>query len=81
MSDFRVPQFAISFLVGNEHVGTSDESIASLIGARCVKAGMTERQIAQCVKYAIGVHAANRELYDFVMRGSTKRKKTTNGSN
>jgi hypothetical protein len=30
---------------------------------------------------AIGVHAKNRELYDFVMRGATKRKKTTNGSN
>jgi hypothetical protein len=42
---------------------------------------MTEKQIGQCLKYAIGVHAANRELYDFVMRGSTKRKKTTNGSN
>jgi hypothetical protein len=62
-------------------VGTSDQSIASLIGARCVKAGMTEKQIGQCVKYAIGVHAENRELYDFVMRGSTKRKTTTHGSN
>jgi hypothetical protein len=81
MSDFRVPQFEIRFLVGKEHVGTSDESIASLIGARCVKAGMTEKQIARCVKYAIGAHAENRELYDFVMRGSAKRKKTTNGSN
>ena len=81
MSDFKVPQSEIRFLVGKEHVGTSDESIASLIGARCVKAGMTERQIAQCVKYAIGAHAENRELYDFVMRGSSKRKKTTNGSN
>ena len=83
MSDFKVPQFEIRFLVGKEHVGTSDESIASLIGARCAKAkaGMTEKQIGQCVKYAIGVHAENRELYDFVMRGSTKRKKTTNGSN
>jgi hypothetical protein len=81
MSDFKVPQFEIRFLVGKEHVGTSDESIASLIGARCVKAGMTEKQIARCVKYAIGVHAENRELYDSVMRGSTKRKKTTHGSN
>jgi hypothetical protein len=81
MSDFKVPQFEIRFLVGNEHVGASNQSIASLIGARCEKAGMTEKQIAQCVNYAIGVHAENRELYDFVMRGSTKRKKTTNGSN
>ena len=81
MSDFKVPQFEIRFLVGKEHVGASDESIASLIGARCVKAGMTEKQIARCVKYAMGVHAENRELYDFVMRGSTKRKKTTHGSN
>ena len=81
MSNFRVPRFEIRFLVGKEHVGTSDESIAILIGARCEKAGMTEKQIGQCVKYAIGVHAENRELYDFVMRGSTKRKKTTNGSN
>ena len=81
MSDFRVPQFEIRFLVGKEHVGASDESIASLIGARCVKAGMTEKQIGQCVNYAIGVHAENRELYAFVMRGSTKRKKTTNESN
>ena len=81
MSDFTVPQFEIRFLVGKEHVGTSDEWIASRIGARCVKAGMTEKQIGQSVKYAIGVHAENRKLYDFVMRGSTKRKKTTNGSN
>jgi hypothetical protein len=81
MSDFKVPQLEIRFLVGKEHVGTSDESIASLIGARCEKAGMTEKQTGQCVKYAIGVHAENRELYAFVMRGSTKRKKTTNGSN
>ena len=81
MSDFKVPQFEIRFLVGKEHVGASDQSIASLIGARCAKAGMTEKQIGQCVKYAIGVHGENRELYDFVMRGSTKRKKTTNGSN
>ena len=81
MSDFRVPQFEIRFLVGKEHVGARDESIASLIGARCEKAGMTERQIARCVKYAIGAHAENRELYDFVVRGSTKRKRTTNGSN
>jgi hypothetical protein len=81
MSDFRVPQFEIRFLVGNEHVGASDQSIASLIAARCEKAGMTEKQIGQCVKYAIGVHAENRELYAFVMRGSTKRKITTNGSN
>ena len=81
MSDFSVPQFEIRFLVGKEHVGTSDQSIASLIGVRCVKAGMTEKQIARCVKYAIGAHAENRELYDFVMRGSSKRKKTTNGSN
>ena len=57
MSDFRVPQFEIRFLVGNEHVGTSDESIASLIGARCVKAGMTEKQIGQCVKYAASADA------------------------
>ena len=81
MSDFKVPQFEIRFLVGKEHVGASDESIASLIGARCVRAGMTEKQIGQCVNYAIGVHAENRELYAFVMRGSTKRKKTTHGSN
>jgi len=81
MSDFKVPQFQIRFLVGKEHVGTSDEWIASRIGARCVKAAMTEKQTGQCVKYAIGVHAENRELYDFVMRGSTKRKRTTNGSN
>jgi hypothetical protein len=81
MSDFRVPQFEIRFLVGKEHVGASDEAIASMIGARCVTAGMTEKQTGQCVKYAIGAHAENRELYDFVMRGSTKRKKTTNGSN
>ena len=81
MSDFKVTQFEIGFLVGKEHVATSDQSIASLIGVRCVKAGMTEKQIGQCVNYAIGVHAENRELYDFVMRGSTKRKKTTNGSN
>jgi hypothetical protein len=81
MSDFKVPQFEIRFLVGKEHVGASDESIATLIGARCEKAGMTEKQIGQCVTYAIGVHAENRELYAFVMRGSTKRKKTTNGSN
>ena len=69
-------RFEIRFLVGKEHVGTSDQSIASLIVARCEKAGMTEKQIARCVKYAIGVHAENRELYDFVMRGSTKRKRT-----
>ena len=81
MSEFTVPQFEIRFLVGKEHVGASDESIATLIGARCEKAGMTEKQIGQCVNYAIGVHAENRELYDFVMRGSTKRKKTTHGSN
>ena len=81
MSDFKVPQFEIRFLVGNQHVGASDQSIASLIGARCEKAGMTEKQISQCVNYAIGVHAENRGLYAFVMRGSTKRRKTTNGSN
>ena len=81
MSDFTVPQFEIRFLVGKEHVGASDQLIASLIGSRCLKAGMTEKQIGQCVKYAIGVHAENRGLYDFVMRGSTKRKKTTSGSN
>jgi hypothetical protein len=81
MSDFRVPQFEIRFLVGKEHVSASDQLITSLIGARCEKAGMTEKQIGQCVNYAIGVHAENRELYDFVMRGSTKRKKTTHGSN
>src|ERR1019366_9157077 len=61
MSDFTVPQFEIRFLVGNEHVGASDGSIASLIGARCVKAGMTEEQIGQCGNYTISSCAARRK--------------------
>jgi hypothetical protein len=70
LPSFKVPQFDIEFLVNREHVGAPDEAIAALIIDRCQKAGMVPEQIAQCVQYALRVHAGNRELYSSVMNGS-----------
>jgi hypothetical protein len=78
---FQVPKFDIEFLVNREHVGASDEAITALISGRCQEAGLVPKQIAQCVQYALDVHAGNRKVYSCVMSGSTgsKKRKKSNG--
>jgi hypothetical protein len=74
---FKIPQYEISFLVGNEHVGAADEKVAELVTERCAKAGMAPANIATCVKYGLLVHKENRQLYEAIMRPRTKGKKRT----
>ena len=73
-----VPKQSIAWLMGQIHVGTSDEVVAADISRRYIQ-GMrnscferndsTERRIKACITYALKCHHDNGALYTRVMRG------------
>lgn len=65
----EVPEAAIRFVVGNEHVGVPDQEIRAKVVARCKKSGADDALAAKCGSYGVKVHQENRRLYDQVMRG------------
>lgn len=65
-----VPQQSIRWLMGRVHVGTSDAEVEADIRRRFAKnVGMTEKQVAACVAYALDCHRENQWLYSAVMSG------------
>jgi hypothetical protein len=58
----RVNEYAIRWLVGNMHVGTSYWDVARDIYQRCRRAGMCRGRRKECIRVALEAHRVNREL-------------------
>jgi len=63
--DARIPVAQLRWIVGNMHVGTSDEDLTADILARCEgwPLGQYADYVAQACAYALASHRANQGLY------------------
>lgn len=63
--DPRIPVAQLRWIVGNMHVGTSDEDLTADIVARseCWPLGQYADYVAQACAYALASHRANQGLY------------------
>ena len=65
----RVPYAAIRWMVGNIHVGKSNEDVADKVAERLRKSGATADELAEAIEYAVAVHRSNRALYLVIQHG------------
>ena len=59
----KLPRRDITYVVYKQHCGTSDKQVSDVIREKCEEAGIPPRMIPACIRYALIVHAKQRDLW------------------
>lgn len=68
----RLPRDSIKYIVNRIPCWTDDETVVEMVLTRCQASKIPENMLGACKRYALLVHARQKDLYYAVLRGDMR---------